>query len=131
GGLVLVRRIALMKFEIGADLAAPIGGELQLVLADAGIGRFWLLGIGRLFLERLPCGCFLRGGLLRRLGLHRGDLRVVLHRLLRVVLGDDAIGIFGLVHLVLRKIALLHFRLLLGELGRGLRRIGIGTRWQI
>ena len=64
-------------------------------------------------------------------GLHRGDLRIVLLGLLRLVLGHDTIGILGLGRRVLWQVGFLHLGLLLGKLRRGDRGIGVGSRRQI
>ena len=120
-----------MQLEIGADLLRPFGREPLLVLADADIRRFRRLRFGCFFVERLARRRFLGDRFRRSLGLHGGDLRIVLLGLLRLGLGHDAIGILRIGRRVLGQVAFLHLGLLLGELRRGDRGIGVGPGRQI
>ncbi len=114
-----------------ADLAIPVGRELQNVLADAKHGRQRLLGLARVLIERLPRR---RNGLRRGLRSGRFDrrnLRILVLRLLRDVLGDDPIGIVDLLRLILWKLGFLGLGLLLGKRLLLLHRFAIRSRRKV
>ena len=80
--LLLVLRVVLVRLEIGADLAAPVRGELCSVLANALLTTV-AFAPPRASSISLLRGCFLSHRFLRRRGLHGRDFRLVLFRLLR------------------------------------------------
>ena len=129
--LVPAVREALVQLEIGADLLAPDGGQFLLVLADADDRRLGLVRLGHAVLERLSRGRLLGGLLDRGRGFNRGHFRVVFPGLVRMARRDDAIRFLGLVRPLHRQFRIPGRGLLLGNLLRGLSRIGIRSRRQL
>ena len=119
-------RIALVLVEVRDQFLLPCGADATGARAGALLRRDRTLRLRRMFdarhRGRLRGHRFLRG---RRL--HRRLLRIVIHRLLRLVFGDDPIRVLGLRRRVLGQIGLLHDRLLLGKRGRSDGRVGVGS----